>query len=112
MAVFIINAADQSFNGAAAIQNDNGAFADMAVFVLCNHFLQDLFGFLLQILVKRGADVYVLIALADVGVDLIINHVGKMMSAFNFVFCDVFQWFGCGLFHFLLADGAVFIHQP
>ena len=85
LAFLIVNAADHRFDGAALVQNDNRSLGHVASLVGANGLGQNSVGRLLNMLVKRGVNVNVVFPLADIGIDVIINPVGEIFSALNFV---------------------------
>ena len=85
LAFLIVNATDHRFDGATLVQNDNRSLGYVAFLVGANGLSQNSVGRLLNMLVKRGVNVNVVFPLADIGIDVIINPVGEIFSALDFV---------------------------
>ena len=85
LAFVIIDPADHRFDGAVFAQNHGCALGNIAAGIGFDGFGKNFFRRLLNMLVKRGINVNIAVALADIGINLIINPVGKMAAAFDFI---------------------------
>ena len=80
----VVNSSNHALYGAIVVHDDDCALGHVAVGVGGNGLSQNGRGLFLQILVQGGRDIDIIIALADIGINLIVDPVGKISGADNF----------------------------
>ena len=86
LAFLIIDAAGHRFYGAVSVQHHHRAVGDVFAFrVGKNRLPEGAFRRFLNFLVKRGVNVDVVFPFADIGVYFLIDPVGEISAAFEFV---------------------------